>query len=538
MVKSEERRWLIFFALAVILITSLPYFTGYSRQGGDWRYTGFVFGAEDGNSYIAKMRSGMNGDWLFRTPYTPFAQSGALVYLPFLLLGKLAAEPAAHEQMVALYHLFRFAGIFLFVFATYDFFAVFLPGIRERRLGTTLAVFGGGLGWLSLLGLSGLWGANMPLEFYSPETFGFLMVYGLPHLACARAFLLWGMRDYLLRESSAGGWKGKLRVLLVWTGAGIMQPLSIVTVWAVIAAHLAGTGLWQIWRARRGGAADWANWWAYFRQAIWTGLFSAPLVLYTFLAFRLDPFLRQWEGQNLLTSPPFFHYLLAFAIILPLALPGTRALLKEQPWRGWLVVGWVLIFPLLAYAPLTIQRRLVEGVWVALVVIAVKWLEYARPAFARWSMRWLSFGYLSSLLLVIGGVFAAWNPGLPLFRPAAEVRAFQFLVEQRRRDLVVLAAHETSNALPAWTPVKTVIGHGPESLHSTVYRERLQRFFTSGTDEEARRSFLRETGATHVFWGPLESALGDWDPTQASYLSPIYQVGSYSIFRVRSEELP
>lgn len=538
MIKREERRWLVFFSLTVIVVTTIPYFIGYSHQGSDWRFTGFVFGVEDGNSYIAKMRSGMAGDWLFRTPYTPFPQPGALIYLPLLFLGKLAAEPGAHEQLVALYHLIRFAGIFLFVFASYDFLALFIHGINRRRLGTTLVTFGGGLGWLSILRLGSLWGNKMPLDFYSPETFGFLMVYGLPHLACTRAFLLWGVRAYLLKTNPRAGWKPALKTSLIWLAAGLIQPLSIVTVWAVIAVHLAGTGLFQLWHSRKGNAVDWAGWWSYFRQGLWAGLISAPLVLYTFLAFRLDPFLRQWEGQNMLSSPPPLHYLLAFAVILPLALPGARALLKEQPWQGWLVVGWALIIPLLAYTPLTVQRRLVEGVWVALVVLALKWVENSNAILQRWSIRWLSLTYISSIVLVLGGIISVWRLGEPLYRPTAEVNAFQFLGEQGDRNLVVLASYEPSNALPAWAAVRTVIGHGPESPHGASYKEQITRFFGPGTADAERADLLRETGVTYVFWGPDERALGKWDPNGAAYLRPVYQQSSYSIFQVLSKELP
>jgi len=80
-------------------VTMLPYLLGYASQGDAWRFTGFVFGVEDGNSYIAKMLSGSAGAWLFRTPYTPEAQRGVLAFLPYILLGKLASPPGLHEQV-------------------------------------------------------------------------------------------------------------------------------------------------------------------------------------------------------------------------------------------------------------------------------------------------------------------------------------------------------------------------------------------------------------------------------------------------------
>jgi hypothetical protein len=90
----------------------------FQTQGEAWRFTGFVFAVEDGNSYIAKMLLGANGAWLFRTPYTADPQRGVLAFLPYLLLGKLAAGEGIHEQLVALFHLFRILAIPAAVLAT------------------------------------------------------------------------------------------------------------------------------------------------------------------------------------------------------------------------------------------------------------------------------------------------------------------------------------------------------------------------------------------------------------------------------------
>ncbi len=182
MVDRGERRWAVSFSAIVAILLTLPYLLAYFFQGTQTVFTGFLIGVEDGNSYIAKMLSGAAGNWLFRTAYSEIPQGGALVFLPYLLLGKLTAPPGKHEQLVALFQLFRIAGTFFLGVTTYDFLSLFLQSRAYRRLGTALVLVGGGLGWLSLVGLGGLWSGRVPLEFYSPETFGFLMAFSLPHL--------------------------------------------------------------------------------------------------------------------------------------------------------------------------------------------------------------------------------------------------------------------------------------------------------------------------------------------------------------------
>jgi hypothetical protein len=119
-----ERRWVVVFALSIMLITTLPYFLGYSVEINDpqhaWRFTGFIFGVEDGNSYIAKALTGTFGAWLFRTPYTVIPQNGVIAFLPYLLLGKLVSAPGMHDQLVVLFHLFRFLAGIMAILATYD----------------------------------------------------------------------------------------------------------------------------------------------------------------------------------------------------------------------------------------------------------------------------------------------------------------------------------------------------------------------------------------------------------------------------------
>lgn len=93
-------------------------------------------------------------------------------------------------------------------------------------------------------------------------------------------------------------------------------------------------------------------------------------------------------------------------------------------------------------------------------------------------------------MLLLGGVQAATSPGLPLFRPAQEVAAFQALAALAHPGDVVLAAYDTGNALPAWAPVRVVIGHAPESQGIQDLRPRVQAFFSESTPEAERLALI------------------------------------------------
>lgn len=530
---SAEKRWIFWAAVIGMLLTTVPYLIGFQTQGEDWRFTGFVFGVNDGNSYLAKMLSGAVGAWLFRTPYTYIEQRGILAYFPFIALGKLAYPPAQHEQFVVIYHLYRLVGGMLAIWATYDFIAIFVARVSLRRLGTLVACFGGGLGWLLVLFGRGNWLNSLPLDFYSPETFGFLALYGLPHLAVARALLLWGLLAYLhpSRLPSfitrypflSSSFPGLLFLLM-----GFFQPLTIAVAWVVMGAYLTGYGLFLFARGYR-ARSDYQLWLGYLGRAILTGLISAPFVLYSFLALRGDPFLSAWTAQNRILSPSPLHYLVAYALILPLTYLGARHLLRTLPVESWLPVGWVILLPVLAYLPFNLQRRLPDGIWVALIVLAMVAFERPRkPTRAGYVLLALTFP--TTLLLLTGGLTSILHPQTPLFRPTDEVNAFLYLAENAHPNDLILTSFETGNSLPAWAPLRVVIGHGPESVGLAELQPRVEAFYQTGTTDVERQAFLQEFGVQYVFWGPSERALGDWNPEQVSYLQKIYDENGYAIF--------
>ena len=538
----EERRWVVGFAVIVMLLTSIPYLLGYVVEGSQWRFTGFVFGVEDGNSYIAKMLSGASGAWLFRTPYTTQPQNGVLAFLPYLLLGKLVSPTGAHEQLVVIFHLFRFGAGFFEILATYQFLSLFLVNRRARQLGLALATLGGGLGWIFVIAGKGNVLGSIPLEFYSPETFGFLALYGLPHLALARAFLLWGLRVYLIGEyvperllkyqsrkpgiDLAGVWSGILLLVV-----GLAQPLTIVIGWAVIGAHLAALGI-SNWIK----GDQWGGWLSYLRRAIWAGILSAPLVIYTVTAFATDSYLRQWAVQNRIISPNPLHYLIAYGLLIPFAVFGAPRLIHKEPTQGWLPVAWVIALPILAYLPYNLQRRLPEGGWVALVVLACavydRWLELPvrERRLPKQAFYLFILAFPSTLMLVGGGLLVVLKPGLPLYRPINEVKTFENLASHAKTGEVVISAYETGNALPAWAPLRVVVGHGPETANLASLQEKVTSFYQASTSDAQRLEILKETSARYVFWGPAERNLGGWNPKDAAYLTLEEQENGYAVY--------
>jgi hypothetical protein len=521
-----ERRWCGAYSLALVLATTLPVWIAFRHAGSEWGFSGFLFAVEDGNSYIAKMQLGAAGAWLFRSPYTAMPQRGVIAFLPYLLLGKLAAPPETHLQLVLLFHLFRIAMIPVVVIAVYRLAGIFLATTGSRRWATILGTAGGGLGWMLTFTGSGGWLGSLPLDFISPESFGFLAMLTLPHLILTRALLLFALAAYLTSGMHAErSWTAGLLLAL----STLVQPLGTITAFAVVATH-------QILLWLRSGRQFLLGWRARWLPVLWRLVVpSLPLLLYYIVSSISDPYLQVWAAQNQLPSPHPLHYVLAYGLVLPFA-----ALAAVRAWRTastpeLLLVGWVVILPILAYFPYPVQRRLPEGVWVALSILAITGLfDWLRD---RSLMRWLrpglvGFSTLSSLALVIGSTGVASDPARPAFITHSDEQAFAWLGDHADPGSIVLASHGTSNALPAWTPVRVLIGLGPESAYHEQLEPQIEAFFNDGMSTDERQSFLIRERVKWIVMGPLEAKIGDWRPGIDTPVILRYSDADYRIYEV------
>jgi hypothetical protein len=215
---------------------------------------------------------------------------------------------------------------------------------------------------------------------------------------------------------------------------------------------------------------------------------------------------------------------------------GIWTVIHARSASGLLLAGWVILLPVLAYAPFNLQRRLPEGAWVALLLLAAMGLKAWLASYGRAKLAAAyGLGALllpSSVMLLVGALPLAIRPALPVFEPAAAAQAYDWLRQHAAPGDHVLASYETGNALPAWAPVKVVIGHGPESIDLGELRLAVQDFYqANGMTQTERYSFLDDHQVQWVFWGPDEQALGSWNPLRDSSLMLAYAGGGYTIMR-------
>ena len=499
-VSRAEWRRVLWFAVAVMLLTTLPYVIGALAGGDDWHFGGFLFGADDGYSYLAKMRLGARGDWLFTIRYTHEQHDPALLFLPYILLGKLAGLFAGSANLpgalATAFHLARIVFGTTLLLASYRFVACFVRAPATRMLALVLIALGGGFGWLlAILGLDDVLG-SLPLDFYVPESYSFLILFGLPHLALARTAMLLGLMLVFRGLDDPGRVRWSIWAGLCWLVMGLCVPFYLAVLYLLL-------GCW--------GLAAWARDrrfpWALFWQASRAALITVPVFAYTSYVFLADDVLGDWSGQNQLPAPHPLHYVLGYVILALPAIAGWRWAWKRAASRPahLLLAIWVLVVPFVVYLPVNVQRRLAEGVIVPVGILAAAGLSLAFPHKRAWRRArrvLLALALPTALLLWLGGTFSVLSQDRPLFRPTAEIDAMRALDAAAPRDAVVLSSKETGNVLPVFADVIAYVGHGPETIHADDKETRAEQFFAGELDPAARAALLAEVD--YVFYGELE----------------------------------
>lgn len=540
-VSRREWLWVAVFALLVMALTTLPYLVAQSHTNLNWQFSGFLVGVDDGNSYLAKMQLGAHGQWLFQLSYAVEEHVPAFVFSFFIGLGKLVgllvgtADPdRLHTALILGFHVARIVFGMAQIAVTYLFLAQLLPWVRQRRLALILAILGGGLGWL-LLAIPQL---GQPLEFYSPEAFSFLHLYSLPHLEAVRALLLGGLLCYV--RALQGNWRWALVAGLCWFLMTLVQPFYMVIIYGVLAVHIAILAA-LAFRQRERELTRGIDMGALALRALWVsviaGAFGAPLVLYTFLLFVVDPIYKVWGAQNIILSPSPWHYLSAWGLCALAGLLSLRSLFRRQLVFGTLIVGWIVLVPFLLYVPYNLQRRFSEGIFVPLAGLAMLGLTVGivKLPLRRWVSRYGPLGLIAvSLpatgLLWVGGLATAFSVKAPVFQTTDQVNTYIFLAKSLPARAVVLSNFDYGNAVPAFGYLVAFVGHGPETPFLESKLPEVNRFFSPTTPSVQRLATYQKVGQPYVVVGPQERQDG-FDPARLTdYLQLLYQSGDYSVW--------
>lgn len=572
-VARREWRAVIAVALIVTALLQVPYALGYALAQPGTAYTGLLINVEDG-SYLSAIGQGMQGAWLYRIPFTTEEHAPAFIEVFYLTLGHTAR--LLNLSATAMWHLARIvADVILFV-VLYSFIARFLDTPLQRRVAYAFALFSAGYAFWRFPFDTSNGAEALPLELRMPEAHIFYSALTYPHFALGIALVLmtFGLLLRVLNGEStfvianpAGAKQSpncvriaapKTRAMtqtIFAIGAGIGNLLIGIVFPFLMYLMLAVTSvyfLFVMWQQRK----------ILWRAAMLLGVaFAIPAPLFAYYQFVLmtNPIIQSWNAQATTRSPQPIHFVLTYLPLLVFVClawrSSTRADAPRQRRLAFLWI-WIIVVAILLYAPITQQRRFVEGVQVPLAIlaalglcdVALPWLARTR-VFVAWSQRphysvarlqrLLILGILALASLASGYVWLSSVVALgfvqpyPLFRPTTELQAMDWLRAHTAPHDAVLSSYWTGSFIPARAGNRVFVGQRYETIRFEEKGAAAEKFFSATADDAWRVALLREYRIAYVFWGKDERAWGAFEPERASYLERVFANAQARIYRVR-----
>lgn len=547
-----RREWLYvgLVILGTLLITSVPYLYAYFAVPQDRHFMGVVVNIPDHFQYFSWLRESQD-KILVPNQMTPEDSTPLLFNFLWWTLGRVQAVTGLDYR--ALYQITRLlAGAFVLA-ATYFFCGVVFANRAKRWTAFLVASFGAGLGWLLVVEktLRRLPDVNSPFAIYTSEPNTFFNVLAFPHFSIAAGLIALIFALVLLGQRSQN-------LRCAWAAAALSLLLSVQHAYDMFIIYpVIGLYALFIWlRDRRFPMY-------LFRLGVIVVLVSMWPALQAFYITTADPVwkgvLAQFDNAGAWTPGP-----LLLPILMGLAwLLAIWALDIRTPWRErddthLFIMAWFLSHFVLIYIPLNFQIHLLSGWQVVIGVLAtiglytriLPWLQKRLPNVPRPRLMLAASALLVLAVIPTNLYILAWR--LLDMRAASsdiatrtaenryfilesEYQAMQFLASQATSTDVVLASLDLGQYVPALTGARSFLAHWAQTLDFYGKRDLVAAFFNSAVSDADRERILRQYRVTYVIHSPEEARLGDYDPSTAAFLTPVFAEGDVTVYKVRLE---
>ena len=510
MLRKADTLFVISMGILFVVLITAPYLWANQSAGSDYEFGGFLLNPIDGNSYLAKMYQGWQGNWRFQLSYTSQVSEGVYLFLYYLALGQFTRLVDGSLQIT--FHTARIFGSVLLLLSIWFFYRRVLPKRRITWLVFAIALFGSGFGWAaSFFGL-------FTSDFWVAEGYPFLSAYANPHFPLGMAILIWIItpgEDEGIRRLRKSKYRSNILVILASLILGIILPFGIIL--AVVV--LGGLVVWDIWE--RLGPVKRKSWRSeiitdslrrsdYFRKIIGILIGGFPILIYEIWITQSDPLLANWNAQNLTISPPVWDLFISLGITLILAAPGAWVAWKKKNTAARILIVWSCLGLLMLYAPLGLQRRFMLGLYVPLAGLAGIGLDFLFPMRKRLAFAAICLVVIlvipTNVMIIMGGIQAVQNKDARLFLSAEEKEGLDWIAANTPQNALILASPEMGLYVPAYTGRRVIYGHPFETVNAEQMEASVVNYFEGSNDKEALADL---SDVDYVFYGLRERKLGN-----------------------------
>jgi len=535
-ITRQEKIFVALVALAVLMVTSMPYAFGYFTSPKDMQFMGILFNVPDTAQYFSWARE-LGRAVLIENKLTPEPNPPIFFNLLWFVLGRIAIffDLGYAETLQG----FRWFAAALFLAVAYQFCSLFFEKPQERKFALLTIVLSSGIGWLLVVYKQ--WSGELlfPLDLYVAEANSFFSIMVAPHLILSAAlmavvFILW------LKSVEQERLKPAVFAGLVGLILGLEHAYDLITVYAVL---IILTFLLLMTEGVH---------WRRIGSLVIIGTLSAPPALYFVYITQRTPtwrgVLEQYGNAGVFTPDPFhLLILLGVAFVVGLAGFGSPTPGGRDTTRWLLVKVWFGASLFLAYLPTHYQIKMLTGWQIPIAILAVHLLcSHVRPAIVGRMPRFeRALPALFLIMILPTNVYLlSWRfvdlgrHERPYYLYRDEMQALDWLQVNSNPSEVVLGSITIGGYVPSMSGNKAFLAHWAQTLDYYEKERQVRRFFAQATPEEQRLDILRRYNVRYIFYGREERALGSYDPRTASYLNRAFVAADTAIFQVKDEFVP
>lgn len=531
---KEEKIKLFSVIFFIIFLTALPQIYGFLNTPGSQVYTGnTIRDNNDKFQYMAWMGLAREYDgWNIPNIISPKIEHP--VFMPFWkILGLISRWTMTSTSLF--FNLSRLALGIIFLLAIYKFF---ISQVINNLFWRILCLAGVGLsGGFVIFKGDCLFGNNVfttcaPVDIWHTEANTFTTLLNSPMRIMSQLALIIFFA-WMVRRFYSAKWFEVLGISLAVLFLGFIHPYAVPTLYGVSLA-------WLIFSAGRNKERLTTLGKDILKISIIIAISSLSLYYFVWMAEN-DPGAHYISRFGMLSPPPL-NYILGFGplfIIFLIALPSA---FKNPNDRVRFLAVWGLsIWPLL-YLPVFQQRRFVNTLHIAIVILAFWWLENNYGKFYSKHKRIASLIAISYTIIFIAHPLSVlYIEYLGFHHP----KNYFISIERRDYDAFMWLKHNTpkneqilmnSYYLDVFQMYSLRQPFVDYSENIWNFKEKmdkdLARFYDQKFSDKERRAWLKANGIRYIFYTEKDQVAGNLDPEKINYISKVYEKEATKIFEV------
>lgn len=499
------RKRYFYLLLLFILIILLPTLLSYILVDKDYHFTGFLVNPIDGHSYLAKMQQGNEGNWLFTSRFSSEPGEGVFLFTYYLFLGHISS--VLNVPNILVFHAARIINsIFLFFM---------LVRLSEKYLeqkwpiwGSLFLVFGSGLGWL------GLFFGTVLSDFKIPELYPFYSSSTNPHFPLSTGLMV--AIIFILDNKDN---KSLLLTILLSGFLLLIQPFCVLIITGLLVVKLVLQ--WNKGRIRN------------VTQLFGISFFAVIFGVYTLIITQNNPTIGSWNQQNITPSPPVWDILISLSPIGLFAIAGIVDIIRRKDDKFYPFIYWVVIVLLLAYLPLNLQRRFFIGLYIPVVMLGIKGIQFFLLKFQRKLTKIIPALFFTSIItniiLILMGILSVRLANIQIVMKNGDWEAIQWISKNIPGNRLFLTESGFGLYIPAYTGHRVVYGHPFETANAEKNLYDINQFYNNWNDFLQDR-YLQDHGIDYVI---VQDDIIPYNQINKTIYDLVYQKESFSIYAVK-----